>query len=227
MKYLTDNNLLDKGHSGEIADRSYSVLQETESGYEKLAYVRAFPEEIFAIISALENFISALEKHEDTIYHQKAEHISYLRALIVAFSEQNTDALVEKWANVDREWMKLTNPFQIVHPLEFYEDMYRKAVAPEWEFRIQDTTLFTSKVSKNIIPMFEKLCEKLEVSKDSKMREFSLGNIQKVQLHIASPVFYYGARFNGLPSAQIVPNDEVVSKLHGKKIFSFAADVLA
>jgi len=47
-----------------------------------------------------------------------------------------THLLVEKWADVDRAWMKIQTPIQIGHPLEYYEDHFRKAVALEWDIRL-------------------------------------------------------------------------------------------
>jgi len=54
-------------------------------------------------------------------------------------------------------WMELKTPFQIGHPLEFYEDVYRKAVAIEWDLRLKDEKIMTSKVSKDIRNMYETL----------------------------------------------------------------------
>ena len=52
-------------------------------------------------------------------------------------------------------------------------------------------------------------------------------NIDKTQLYISTPMLYYGAEFNGLFSAQVVPNDEKVSGECGKKIFAFVDFVVA
>lgn len=112
----------------------------------KLAYIDAFPEEVTEIIVSLHNFIWMLQNQEDTVYHQKDEYIAYLGALIDAFSETDTDALVEKWAQVDVSWMAISTPFQITHPLEYYEDKFRKAVAPEWDLRLKNTNLLDSRV---------------------------------------------------------------------------------
>jgi len=50
--------------------------------------------------------------------------------------------------------------------------------------------------------------------------------MNRVQLYVSTPVLYFGAEFCGLFSAQVVPNDEVVSEAHGKKIFAFPGFVL-
>ena len=83
-----------------------------------------------------EEFVDKLIELEDEIYNQKWDYIAYIQSLIVAFSEDKTDELVNKWANVDRAWMKITTPIQIGHPLEYYEDHFRKAVALEWDIRL-------------------------------------------------------------------------------------------
>ncbi|MFC1798041.1 hypothetical protein ACFLY2_02705 [Patescibacteria group bacterium] len=59
--------------------------------------------------------------------------------------------------------MSIKTPFQIAHPLEFYEDKYRKAVAPEWDLRILNN-VFESDVESSILNMYEELYDELEVS---------------------------------------------------------------
>lgn len=157
MDYLKSQDLFDKGYNGEEADCSFSVLVETEHGYAKRAYADAFPAEIGMIRARLEEFIASLEVLEDPIYDQKEVYIHYLTAIHTAFGETNTDSLVEKWALVDTAWMSVTAPIQITHPLEHYEDVYRKAVGPEWDVRLVNPNLFESRVKTNMVSMFEKL----------------------------------------------------------------------
>ena len=54
----------------------------------------------------------------------------------------------------------------------------------------------------------------------------NLEQIDRTQLYIGQPMLYYGAEFNGLFSAQVVPNDEKVSTELGKKIFAYADFVM-
>jgi hypothetical protein len=108
----------------------------------------------------LSDFIDGLKKLEDPDYSRKQEYIDYLQSIINAFSETNTDALVEKWSIVDEKWMAVDTPFQIVHPIEYYEDKYRKAVSPEWDIRIDDTITMESHVLQDIDNMYEHFFEK-------------------------------------------------------------------
>jgi hypothetical protein len=123
--------------------------------------------------------------------------------------------------------MKIKTPFQISHPLEFYEDKYRKAVAPEWDLRILNT-VFESDVEESIESMYENIYDEIphpnplpkgEGTEQFYSRkyykssyEFSLANQKRVQLYLTSPVLYYSSELTGLFSAQVVPNDEVISK---------------
>jgi len=56
--------------------------------------------------------------------------------------------------------MSIKTPFQISHPLEFYEDKYRKAVAPEWDLRILNT-VFESDVESSIENMYETIYDEI------------------------------------------------------------------
>ena len=228
MKFLEKNNLFDIGHDEQIADRSYSILVKTDDGYENKAYKDAFKQEVNSVIDALENFSDNLIDLEDEVYGAKWEYIQYIQALITAFSEKRTNMLVHYWAQVDRAWMKIKTPIQIGHPLEYYEDHYRKAVALEWDIRIVNPKYQKQNQRANKLQfMFDKLYNEIDKNGVKKeIYDFSLKSLQKVQLYLGRPALFFGAEFNGLFSAQVVPNDEKVSKEFGKKIFAFSDEIL-
>jgi hypothetical protein len=156
------------------------------------------------IILNLKEFIQELEK-----FLPKSQiWIDYLQAILDAFAEKVPAKTYKKWQKVDELWMKIADDIQISHPLEFYEDKYRKAVAPEWDLRIC-LNLFQSKVEKNIWNLFENY--KVKFSGYDKIFENVANNLSKVQLYISEPVLYFGSELEGLFSAQVVPNDEEVS----------------
>ncbi|MGB5867742.1 MAG: invasion protein CiaB, partial [Arcobacteraceae bacterium] len=227
MEYLETNNLFDKGHEGLIADRSYSMLTKNEDGYKSSAYITAFKKEVTAVIDALEEFVDKLIELEDETYNQKWEYIQYLQSIICAFAETNTDKLVSKWAEVDRAWMKITTPIQIGHPLEYYEDHFRKAVALEWDIRLTNPKIQNNneRVTK-IKTMFADIFKNIKKEESKSIYDFSLKSLDKVQLYLGRPALFFAAEFNGLFSAQVVPNDEIVSKEYGKKIFAFSDEIL-
>jgi hypothetical protein len=226
MSYLADNNLIDRGHNGDEADRSYSVLAKDGDGYKSVAYGEYFVDEVKEVLDRLSIFKSNLNALEDDVFNQKREYLEYLQSLIDAFGESDTDSLVARWADVDRCWMKITTPIQIGHPLEYYEDHYRKAVALEWDIRIVNPKLQGSNTRvEKIKKMYDELFGQFD-DKYKRVYDMSLQNLYKAQLYLGRPALFYGAEFCGLFSAQVVPNDEVVSSEDGKKIFAFADSIL-
>ena len=207
--------------NGKIADRCYSVLVNEKDGYKRLSYADAFKQEVIEIAQRLNILIDILLDLEDEIYNQKQEWIAYFIALKEAFLHTNPDELVSLWADVDRSWMKITTPIQVGHPLEYYEDKYRKAVALEWDLRVINPQMQKSSDTKdNIKKMAYELAGKF--GEDAKrIIAKNLVQVDSAQLYIGQPALYYGAELNGLFSAQVVPNDEEVSSELGKKIFAY------
>ena len=228
MNYLEENNLFDRGHGWGRADRCYSALvKDSNDTYVSKAYVEAFPEAVGEILEALNSFIATLEKLEDDIYNQKAEYLNYLTSIKIALEETDVHNLVQKWSEVDEAWMSVTSPFQIGHPLEAYEDKYRKSVSMEWDIRLLDTQTLQSTVEDDIESMYEWLYDEIGRDNFPVSYKYSLENQKRVQLYISLPVLYYWSELCGLYSAQVVPNDDVVSEKFGKKIFAFPRFVLA
>jgi len=229
MQYLEKNNLLDKGHNGTIADRCYSMLVKDENGnYQSVAYSRAFKEEVYKVKDELEILVDNLLELEDDVYDNKWEYVLYIQSIVKALGEYKTDTLIQRWAEVDRAWMKIKTPIQIGHPLEYYEDHFRKAVALEWDIRVSSPTLQNNNQRvKKIKSMFEKIYNNIDKEKNNQdIYNFSLNSLDKVQLYLGRPALFFAAEFNGLFSAQVVPNDEIVSLEEGKKIFAFSDEIL-
>ena len=236
FEMLQAESLLDEREAGCVGDRCYSVLvkeneqQGAESGnqpkYKVLAYAEAFEKEASAVVTALEQLIALLEQHEDEVFGQKQEWIAYFTALKEAFGHRKTDELIKMWAEVDRRWMAVTTPIQVGHPLEYYEDHYRKAVALEWDLRIINPKLQKGSRTRENIKKFA--CEMAQRFGDDALHTITknLLQVDGTQLYIGQPMLYYAAEFNGLFSAQVVPNDEQVSSELGKKIFAYADFVL-
>jgi hypothetical protein len=228
MKYLEDEKLFDLGHGGITADRCYSALIKDGEKYKSQAYIKAFKKETTEVIDALEEFADKLIELEDDIFNQKWDYVLYIQALIKAFGEDKTDELVSKWADVDRAWMKIKAPVQIGHPLEYYEDHFRKAVALEWDIRLTNPKFAQNDHRVNKIKSaFAKIFDSFESNESyKKIYDFSFASLDKVQLYVGRPALFFGAGFNGLFSAQVVPNDEIVSLEEGKKIFAFSDEIL-
>ena len=224
---LQKEGLLDVDHEGYVGDRCYSVLmKDDENTYKSVSYAQAFPQEVVSVTTALEQLIGLLGYYEDEVFDQKNEWIAYFTAIKTALSETKTDRLIKEWADVDRAWMKVTTPLQVGHPLEYYEDHYRKAVALEWDLRIVNPQLQEGSHTRNNIKQFaENLATEFGEDAQKTMAK-NITQVDETQLYIGQPILYYAAEFNGLFSAQVVPNDEQVSAELGKKIFAYADFVM-
>ena len=241
FEYLEEASLLDRDSEGNVTDRSYSVLVKrgltsddnasalSSAGltpYRSVAYAEAFAKEAEAVVIALEQLIALLGQHEDEVFGQKQEWIAYFTALKEAFAHTKTDELVDMWAEVDRRWMAITTPIQVGHPLEYYEDHYRKAVALEWDLRIVNPRLQEGSHTRENIKLFAyEMAQEFGEEALATIAK-NLLQVDRTQLYIGQPMLYYAAEFNGLFSAQVVPNDEKVSTELGKKIFAYADFVL-
>ncbi len=224
--FLRENHLMDRGHEGVEADRCYSALVKTRTGYEAKAYTDVFEDEVHSAAKALERLCTALEAEEDALFGQKEAYIAYFKAIVAALKEQDRHELVTRWAEVDRRWMLVNAPLQVGHPLEYYEDHYRKAVAIEWDVRMINPAKENSReVEEGIRSMFDTLFDEVD-GKKTAVKKRVLDNVGRVQLYIGQPMFFYASEFCGLFSAQVVPNDEVITKESGKKIFAFSDRVL-
>lgn len=223
---LEKNKLFDLGHNDERADRSYSVLKDNQGIFERTAYIKAFPETLGEVIHALLEFKKNMEQQEDDLFGQKPMYLDYIESLIDAFSETDPDQLVARWANVDRKWMAITAPLQPGHPLEYYEDKYRMAVAPEWDLRLEEPGSNAGALLDDIHAQVKHYIHEIDTPSFSPIYSAFQSNLERVQLYISKPILYYGSEFNGLFSAQVVPNDEIVSNELGKKIFAFPNRVL-
>ncbi len=224
---LHQKKLLEIDEDGKTADRSYSVLIRNDDEFRSLSYKDAFAKEVEEVSKPIETLVLKLSVLDDEIFGLKDEYINYFNAIIKALNERNTSKLIKRWADVDRYWMKITSPLQVGHPLEYYEDHYRKAVALEWDVRIANPKeISQSNTKEKIKDTFLKIFDSLALPAHKNIKISTIANLNKVQLYIGKPMLYYGAEFCGLFSAQVVPNDEKVSSQFGKKIFAFADSIL-
>ncbi len=224
--YITENNFMDKWHHWDDADRTYSILMPEWKWYISKSYREVFPSEVGAIIDWYNEFIADLEKSADEIFDRKMAYIEYFKAIRSAWKEQDVNKLVDAWCEVDIKWMAIDTPVQPGHPIEYYEDKYRRAVSIEFDMRLADPSLFTSQVAADIENMYEGMYDEIGRESFPESYSFSKNSMQKVQLHIWAPVLAYGSFLCWAYSAQVIPNDDEVSKIHGKKIFAFPKYVL-
>jgi hypothetical protein len=227
-KFLSDNELFDKNTDGTPADRSYSALIKEGDEYKNAPYAVVFAADVKKAAENIDKLIQDLQDESDDIFNAKEAYIVYFSALKNAFCVKESAKLIAAWQDVDRAWLGIKTPIQVAHPFEYYEDHYKKAVALEWDIRLQNPkSRDADTTKKRILQMYKEMFEAAdEGKKQTKTYEKSLRNVEKTELYISRPMLYYAAQFNGLFSAQVVPNDELVSRELGKKIFAYSDNVL-
>lgn len=219
MNFISQNGLYQIDSDGLRCDRVYGAVIKSNDSYKMVPYMVAFKEECSAVVEEFENSIKMLKPLSKT--SQDSAYISYLEALKIAFKESDNNLVVARWQDAERVWMQTRGAIQIGHPLEYYEDAYTHAVALEWDIRLsEDGGVNEQGLKDSIKDSFNQIYSKTGV-KNPNMAALVHSNIDKTQLYISTPMLYYGAEFNGLFSAQVVPNDEKVSGECGKKIFAF------
>ncbi|TXE88585.1 invasion protein CiaB [Campylobacter volucris] len=219
LEFLKQNKLYQLNQDGQICERSYGALVKIGTIWRFLPYAKAFENEVLKLEYEFDKLLEKLKKYD--LDDGKKAYINYLEKLKFAFCEKNNDEVIKKWQEAELAWMEVKSPLQIGHPLEYYEDSYTHAVALEWDIRLEDVSDFNTDIFKqNIKESFSMIYENLE-EKDEKLFEEVNFNLNKTQLYICMPMIFYGAELKGLFSAQVVPNDEYVSNIAGKKIFAF------
>ncbi|MGH2267465.1 invasion protein CiaB [Campylobacter taeniopygiae] len=219
IDFLHKNKLYQITPQGEICERSYGVLVRIGNLWKFVPYARFFENETLKLEFAFEKMIEKLKniaKEEDEL-----AYVEYFEKLKNAFCQKDEDKIIGSWQEAEFAWMKVKSPLQVGHPLEYYEDHYTHAVALEWDIRLEDESDFDAlKFSNQIKESFIKVYENINIE-DENLKKEVLNNIDKTQLYICIPMIFYGAELKGLFSAQVVPNDEFVSNVAGKKIFAF------
>jgi hypothetical protein len=228
LEYLHEFSLFDKDTFGIVGERSYSALKENIDGTHSVhSYSEIFEHDIENTSKEISKLVSNISSLEDEVFQQKTQWIKYFNAINDAFCEKEIENLLERWQEVDIAWMSITTPIQVGHPLEYYEDHYRKAVALEWDARIVNPKLQTSSHTRENIKGFTTELSK-EIGEDAiNIAKNNILQVDKTQLYIGQPMLYYAAELNGLFSAQVVPNDKMVSDKYGHKIFAYSDFVLA
>lgn len=217
LKYLDENNLFDLC-KGKRYDHCYSLLSKKGGSYKSYAYID--------LISEIEDFVKVLDKYHDKLktikddeFNAEEAYLNYIKAVSTAFSCRDTNENIELFKDADRAWMQIDTPIQPTHPFEYYEDKYRSAVALEFDIRIDNPYLELSDVRSNVTNMYTNLMKDNGFN-GGETEKANIDSLNKTQLHLSKPLYHFAAQFDGLFSAQVVPNDPEVTKEYCKKIFA-------
>ncbi|OPA81689.1 hypothetical protein BFG04_00680 [Campylobacter pinnipediorum subsp. pinnipediorum] len=214
-----EKNKLFQTDDNQKADRTYGAIIKTGKKYQFFPYATVFKDEVLDVANEIEFGLINLEKLCKN--DNEKSYIKYFKSIKNAFLENNNDKVIKAWQEAEICWMNIRDKIQPAHPLEYYEDAYTHAVALEWDIRLVDEDGIDEESFKSSIQKsFEHISKEINLQ-DENIKNQVISNIQRTQLYVSLPLVYYGAELNGLFSAQVVPNDEKVSKMCGKKIFAF------
>ncbi|WP_305862819.1 invasion protein CiaB [Helicobacter cholecystus] len=205
----------DKAQGEVSGEKSYSIAQITQGEVEVIPYALAFAPQIQKITHALQNLLLALSPHS---HPQKEQYLHYFKKLIASLNAKEN--LIQSWRQTDLAWLMIKAPLQVVHPFEYYEDIYRHSVAPEWDIRLKNPQEQSQKQTKiRVKEMFQTLSDQLNASETLKLEV--LQRLEQTQFFDSLPLAFYGSLNNGLFSAQVIPNDEGMNK----KIFAYTSRI--
>lgn len=206
---------IDKARGEAWGERSYSVVRFEGERAVFYPYAKAFPQEIGLILSSIKELIEELQKSEEG---ESGVFCTYFQALCNALAYQEREGLIEAWREVDRAWSEIKAPIQIAHPFEYYEDIYRHSVAPEWDIRLSNPyASHKAELQEGMIEMQKHFTHKLGITFSNEEK------IKETLFFDCMPLCFYGSLNNGLFSAQVIPNDESIEK---KKIFAYTHRIL-
>lgn len=205
----------DKAQGEESGERSYSIARIVEGRAEVLPYALCFGAKIENIVQRLQALIAALS----TLSHPyKEQYLHYFQTLICSLSSKSN--VIEAWRETDKAWLEIKSDLQVVHPFEYYEDIYRHSVAPEWDIRLKNPhTLSQEQTKQRVKAMFQSLAQ--ELGADKILMEGVVQRLVQTQFFDSLPLAFYGSLNNGLFSAQVIPNDEGMNK----KIFAYTSRI--
>jgi hypothetical protein len=147
-----------------------------------------------------------------------------MAALTEALANMDPALSVPLWQEVDAQWMSITGPIQMVHPFESYLDNIRSTVGLQFDVRMKLPNAGVSQVRDAMEQMVLSVAEDFpEVT--TQHIDFWIDGLNKKTVYFVGLPIHGGEQFYGLPSAQVIPNDMEVSRIHGHKIFAFARAV--
>lgn len=205
----------DKAKDQERGERSYSIARLHNGEVEVLPYALSFTPQIQKIIKAINNLISQISLHS---HPQKEQYLFYFDKLIASLGAKQD--VIEAWRETDQAWLQIKGDLQVVHPFEYYEDIYRHSVAPEWDIRLKNPDEQTQiQTKKRIEKMFITLAQKLNINDSLRIK--TLNRLEQTIFFDSLPLAFYGSLNNGMFSAQVIPNDEKMDK----KIFAYTSRI--
>ncbi|MBI3384578.1 hypothetical protein HY030_00065 [Candidatus Gottesmanbacteria bacterium] len=191
----------------------YSVLINDEGQPKQVPYSVRYKEEIDQITSAWQELAARLSRSED----QDALGIGkYFSKYAEALGGKNLDTLAESWRNVDRIWMQeVRGRLQLIGTREYgYYDPNKYRIFPDMRLSIKEEA-----TNAGIIKVKNAMKKFLTLSFGSfKVFQETFSAMEKVMVIFGDDVVFTGS-LDFQPSGESLPNERVVQKEEGTKVF--------
>lgn len=183
----------------------YTIIQVDKDGklYD-VSYAEFFEKEYAPIIEEFDAMISKLNKLPEKTSEQKA-YIAYLSQHRACLAERDKKKLEDQWCLLDKLWMDVKYPIQIVHDIEYgYGDPTRSKVDPEFSVRIVDDAYAES--NKIINETVKSVMVEYFKKRDAELAKKGLNALTNSHAAIYYVVFQCGISLHFRFSGQSIPN---------------------
>ncbi|KAK9831583.1 hypothetical protein WJX74_001220 [Apatococcus lobatus] len=193
-----------------------AITSDDGHNYSQVANATFF-EEIAAIVTCFDSWISDLEKQEGPTEKLKANYLAYLKQYRACLAETDVEQLEPQWHRLDELWMSVRHHIQVVHDIEYgYGDPLRTKVAPEFSLRLLDESYAADnaqigKIQDLMVDYFKTRTSDLARGGLNALR-LSMAGLYYLPFQAGISLFF---RFSG----QSIPNRSEVRNAHGVKIY--------
>jgi hypothetical protein len=121
-------------------DNHYTIISlNKKKKFTQEAYIDYFEDTLGKLISTMNTWIGKLRTVAGLTDKQQ-RYTEYLSHYVQCLSEDSVDILEQVWSELDRMWVDVTYPLQIVHDIEYgYGDPLRAKVIPDFSLRFLDS----------------------------------------------------------------------------------------
>ncbi len=198
-------------------DNHYTIIDLDDKGnLHAVPYIEYFDNTLNKVVSALNSWIGNLRAITGLSSEQE-QYIEYLSQYVQALSEDSIDLLEEAWSALDRLWVKVKYPIQIVHDIEYgYGDPLRVKVTPDFSLRFLDNSYSEENET---IDDVRKILIDFYSQKDTELSEIGLNALDNSFAGIYYLPVRTGMSLHFRFAGQSIPNRPKIRASEGIKIY--------
>ncbi len=201
----------------ELTDPYTVIIDNPTAGYQQVTWASRYPEQVQKISTTWHTLADKLLSYD----HPEAKALSdYFHLYATAFSGitptgQLLPDLSEAWRDVDRAWMKATGRLQPIASREYgYYDPNGIRVFPDFRLILQSPSL-DEEIKSTQTALQQHLGEKFG---HTSVYQATANALNSVQLYAGTDIIFAGS-LDFQPAGQSLPNEEVVARECGTKVF--------